>query len=92
MANTDVVFNYRRGGKIWAMYQWLLQLNWEGKGEETMMICYPNAPFHYEGKESYWELDGAPRTHYYQERVYDYPVKTVDGWINLYNNQGYFVR
>ena len=82
----------RRANKIWETYKQLLEFHCEGKGKETMVICYPNAPFHYEDKQSLWELDGVPQVHYYQEKVYDYPVKTIDEWLNLYRKQGYFVK
>jgi len=82
----------RMYSKIWESYQHLLGLQAYGKGGDTMMICYPNAPFHYEKKQSLWELDGIPQVHYYQQKVYDYPIKTINEWIELYNEQGYFVK
>jgi len=36
--------------------------------------------------------DGIPQVTYYQQKVYDYPVKTINEWIELYRKQGYFVR
>lgn len=92
MKNMIVNLSPRRHSKIWDMYMRLLRLYSEGKGEETMMICFPNAPFHYETKQSLWELDGIPQVHYYQEKTYDYPKKTINTWINLYHKQGYFVK
>jgi len=82
----------RMHSKIWGIYQHLLELQADGKGGDTMIICYPNAPFHCEEKQSLWELDGIPQVYYYQQKVYDYPVKTVNEWIELYNEQGYFVK
>ena len=78
--------------KIWGTYQYLLGLQAYGKGIDTMMICYPNAPFHYEEKQSIWDIDGMPNIYRYQEKVFDYPTKTINEWVALYNKQGYFVK
>jgi len=86
------IFLPRRYGKVWEGYWHLLNLQYSGKGGDTLMICYPDAPFHYVEKQTLWEMDGIPQTHHYREKVYDYPIKTVDEWIEQYNKWGYFVK
>jgi len=53
-----------------------------GRGGNTMMMCKPDAPFHYVTKAGFYELDGVIIDTTWKEKVYDYPVKTYKEWLN----------
>ena len=84
--------NNRRFGKNTKILETLVELSQSGKGSDTMLIAYPNAPFHYKTEQLIYEIDRELKIEYYQKKVYDYPIKTVDEWLALYQQQGYFVR
>ena len=84
--------NSRRHGKNTRILEELFELHQSGRGGDTMMIAYPNAPFHYKTEQLIYEVDTELRIEYYQKKVYDYPINTVNEWIDTYLQQGYLVR
>ena len=91
MNKPDINIRVRQSQKNFEFYIDLKTMSLMGLGNNTVMIAYPDAPFHYESDIRAWWLDGVPQLDFAKRKVFDYPVKTVDEWIGIYKAQGHFV-
>jgi len=93
MSFVEISIRAREQSKIYSTYIDLRTMSLLGKGNDTLMFAYPNAPFHYEtASDIIMVIDGKPEKYKYQKKVHDYPIKTVNEWIEIYQKQGYFVK
>jgi len=89
----EISIQARQAEKTYRLYRDLYLDYLLGKGDNTLMMVYPNAPFHYEvARDIIMVIDGKREAHEYREKVYDYPVKTIKEWVEIYQKQGYFVK
>jgi len=75
--------NARQVNKPYLQYLELALIQQGGRGQNTIMFCYPDAPYHFEERGIpiiYEELTGFPQqiVEVIREKVYDYPILTVD--------------
>lgn len=95
MKNNNTIIYTKRFGKTWLQYQQLLIMQYMGRGEEKIMFCYPDAPYHIEPETIpiiYDELEGFPQriNKTVEKKVYDYPILTINQAIENYKKHGKF--
>jgi len=69
-----------RTAKLWVLKMYLRLLRSLGRGSETVMVASPNDPKKKVRGSFWYEEDGIPKLHIYEEEVYIHPTKTVDEW------------
>lgn len=89
----EMSIHARQAEKMYRLYRYLYLDCLLGYSDNTIMMVYPDAPFHYEtANDIVIVIDGNREVHEYQKKVYDYPIKTVREWVEIYQKQGCFVK
>jgi hypothetical protein len=72
--------------KLYAGIRKLVQMREDGLGDDLIMFAYADAPYHIVKRMITFEIDGQLKYELVEEKIYDYPMLTVNEAIVNYHH------